>query len=631
MGPKSGGDKHIRSFARCAGHSNEPRALALGCIGIQRPVGLISMAQIIAKQSYMLVTSGLWAHGSLHVLKNKRRNMEDVMEENKNLEEKVVSAETSSTDETVKVKEAEKNAPVVDTASDQNVIKETTGASVEIYDEDDSVDLSDSTKKKKRKFKKRYILFGILALGVIGFIVGRINASKNSIVTVETHEVALGSIENILSISGTVESAENKNYFTEITAPLDTVNVKVGDKVKAGDVLCTYDADNLDIQQKGAELAIKQAKGNYSSTAAGSSLSTTASTYSQNMTLAQINDRLDQITKDKEAIQKQIDEKKNRINQTIDELTKTLRDVNQNGIGDNYEAYFDEGNGDWATRKVDGDKDVSESNQQAILVLNNSITDATAALTRDPQIIAWQDQITALNDEASQLATVQKAKISSGSVSASKASMEATELTQEDTLSKIEAAKEGIKADFNGVITAMPATVVEGATVASGSQLFTIANLDDVQVSISVSKSDLPKVSVGEKVDITINGKQYQGEVTKVSGTATKNANGVAVVATTIKITNPDSDIILGVEANNKIHAQKADDTIVLPYELIQTDSTGDFVYVLENGVVTRKDVTIGISTSTDAQITDGLSVGDQVISSDVSLLTEGMAVVVAQ
>ncbi|MBP3814524.1 MAG: efflux RND transporter periplasmic adaptor subunit, partial [Butyrivibrio sp.] len=193
------------------------------------------------------------------------------------------------------------------------------------------------------------------------------------------------------------------------------------------------------------------------------------------------------------------------------------------------------------------------------------------------------------------------------------------------------AAKEGIKADFNGVITAMPATVVEGATVASGSQLFTIANLDDVQVSISVSKSDLPKVSVGEKVDITINGKQYQGEVTKVSGTATKNANGVAVVATTIKVTNPDSDIILGVEANNKIHAQKADDTIVLPYELIQTDSTGDFVYVLENGVVTRKDVTIGISTSTDAQIIEGLSVGDQVISSDVSLLTEGMAVVAAQ
>ena len=552
------------------------------------------------------------------------------MEENKNLEEKVV-------DTAVDTKEAEsKDTATVNLAPDQNVIKETTGASVEIYDEDDSVDLSDSTKKKKRKFKKRYILFGVLALGVIGFIIGRINASKNSIVTVETHEVALGNIENILSISGTVESAENKNYFTEITAPLDTVNVKIGDKVKAGDVLCTYDADNLEIQKKGAELAIQQAKGNYS--ALYSPVGSADRKYAEGMTAQQINDRLDAITAEIKALQDKITEKTNRVNQTIKDIRKAQSDVNQNGISDSAEGLFENGSDSYIYRNESGDKndegqytEPTEYDRQMSLAMSQTLLDVQYALETDAEIKSWNDQITTLKEEQSHLSSAKAAQVNPGSASATKASMEATELTQEDTLSKIEAAKEGIKADFNGVITAMPATVVEGATVASGSQLFTIANLDDVQVSISVSKSDLPKVSVGEKVDITINGKQYQGEVTKVSGTATKNANGVAVVATTIKVTNPDSDIILGVEANNKIHAQKADDTIVLPYELIQTDSTGDFVYVLENGVVTRKDVTIGISTSTDAQITEGLSVGDQVISSDVSLLTEGMAVVAAQ
>lgn len=517
---------------------------------------------------------------------------------------------------------------------EENVIKETTGSAVEIYDEDDSVDLSDS-KKKKKKFKKRYILFGILALGIIGFIVGRINAAKNSIVTVETQEVALGSIENILSISGTVESAENKNYFTEVSAPLETVNVKVGDKVKAGDVLCTYDADALELQQKSAELAIQQAKGNYS--ALYSPVGAADRKYAEGMTAQQINDRIDAITAEIDSLNRQITEKTSRMNQTLTDLQKVARDINQNGISDSQEGYFESGNTNYIYRNTEDTKEngeytePTEYNKQMALAVQDSISDVSYAIQNDPQIQAWNNQITALKEEQSHLSSAKASQVNPGSASASKASMEATELTQEDTLGKIEAAKEGIKADFNGVITAMPATVVEGATVANGSQLFTIANLDDVQVSISVSKSDLPKVSVGEKVDITINGKQYQGEVTKVSGTATKNANGVAVVATIIKVTNPDSDIILGVEANNKIHAQKADDTIVLPYELIQTDSTGDFVYVLENGVVTRKDVTIGISTSTDAQITEGLSVGDQVISSDVSLLTEGMAVVVAQ
>ncbi len=501
------------------------------------------------------------------------------------------------------------------TVTAQNEIRETTGAQVEIYDEDDSVDLSDSSKKKKR-FKKRYVVIGVAALVIAGMVVSRLNAGKNNITIVQTQTVTLGSIENILSISGTVESAETKSYFSDVTAPIAELNVKVGDKVSVGDLLYTYDQEALDLAQKNAELSITQAKGSYSTTAASASVSATAQDYSRNMTLSQINDRIDQITNEKEAIQKQIDEKKNRINQTIDELNKVLMDYNENRVTDTAEGYV-------PTDRKD------EDGNEMYLQTQEAKMDAQAALTRDPEIIAWQDQITALNDEVTRLNAARSSKVNGGSVSASKASLEATELTQGDTISKIEEAKEGVKADLNGVITAIPATVVEGATVASGTQIMSVASLDDVQITMQVSKSDLPKITVGEKVDITINGKAYNGEVSKISGTATKNTNGVAVVATTIKVLNPDSDIILGVEANNKIHAQKADNTIVLPYEYVQTDSTGDYVYVVEEGVVTRKNVVIGISTSTDAEIIEGLSEGDEVISSDVSLLFEGMPVVV--
>ncbi len=149
-----------------------------------------------------------------------------------------------------------------------------------------------------------------------------------------------------------------------------------------------------------------------------------------------------------------------------------------------------------------------------------------------------------------------------------------------------------------------------------------------MEVSVQISKSDLPKIAIGQQVDITINSKPYTGEISKISGTATKNNNGVAVVDTTIKVTNPDSDIILGVEANNKIHAQKAENTLVLPYEYVQTDSEGDYVYVVENGIVVRKNVTIGIASSTEAQIVDGLNVGDKIITGNYENLSDGMAVV---
>ena len=447
-------------------------------------------------------------------------------------------------------------------------------------------------------------------------------------VTVETTDVALGSIENILSISGTVQSGETKSYFAEVSAPIDEVNVKVGDKVSNGDVLFTYDAENLELQEKNAELSITQAKGNYS--ALFSPTGAADRKYAEGMSAQQINDRLDAITAEIDAINNKITEKTNRMNQTLTDLQKTLQDINQDGISDGDERSADIGSDSYYYRRENdnNNSEMSAGNRQMRLAVQQSVYEVQNAIQHDPEIQAWNNQITALKEEQSHLSSAKAAQVNPGTASASKAQMESAQLNQEDTLSKIQTAKEGIKADFNAVVTELAA--VEGQTVQAGTKAITLANLDDVQVTIQVSKSDLPKISVGEKVDITINGKAYQGEVTKVSGSATKNSNGVAVVETIIKVTNPDSDIILGVEANNKIHAQKADDTIVLPYEFIKTDSTGDFVYVLENGLVTRKDVTIGISNSTDAQITDGLSVGDQVISSDTSNLTEGMAVTTA-
>ena len=84
-----------------------------------------------------------------------------------------------------------------------NEIRETTGADMEVYDDYDVTDLADSAPKKK-KFKKRYAVIGIAALIIAAFIIYRINAAKGSAVYVETQDVALGTIENVLSISGTV-------------------------------------------------------------------------------------------------------------------------------------------------------------------------------------------------------------------------------------------------------------------------------------------------------------------------------------------------------------------------------------------------------------------------------------------
>lgn len=497
----------------------------------------------------------------------------------------------------------------VSAVESNNEIKETTGSSVEIYDEYDEDEIEQSAKPKK-KIKKKWIVIGVVALLLIFFIVKGVMGAKNAVTIVETADIKKGTIENILSVSGTVESAETKSYFADVAAPVEKLNVKVGDKVSNGDVLYTFNEKELNLAEKQAQLAIKQAKGSYSAlfpeTAAADRK------YAEGMNAQQINDRIDAITAEINALNDKITEKTNRMEKTLSDLNKTKLDLDQDGVLDGTEEDFD-----YNERR--------ENDEQVALALNEAIADVNYAIAHDSEIKGWNDQITNLKEEQSHLTTAKASQVNGGQVQSTKASLETAQLTQGDAIAKLEAAKGGVKADFNGVVTEVD--IVEGATVASGTKIVTLANLDDVQVNVQVSKTDLPKISVGQKVDIKINGKDYNGEILQISGSATKNANGVAVVDTKIKVTNPDKDIILGVEANNKIHAEKADNTIVLPYEYVVTDAEGDYVFVLENGTAVKKPVKIGISTSTEAQITEGLTENDKVITTNLDTLTDGMAV----
>ena len=196
------------------------------------------------------------------------------------------------------------------------------------------------------------------------------------------------------------------------------------------------------------------------------------------------------------------------------------------------------------------------------------------------------------------------------------------ELDQMSAKELVDAAKKGISADFNGVITKV--SVVEGSTTAMGTELFTLQNTDKVDVTVNISKYDYDKVQEGQSADITLAGKTYEGKVTKVSHIATQNEKGASLIAADIRIMNPDEDVFIGVDAKVTIHAEEADNVVILPSEVVNIGKTGSFCYVLDNGVITKKDITTGISSDDYVEIAEGLSEGDQVIR-DLGTLEEGM------
>ncbi len=63
--------------------------------------------------------------------------------------------------------------------------------------------------------------------------------------------------------------------------------------------------------------------------------------------------------------------------------------------------------------------------------------------------------------------------------------------------------------------------------------------------------------------------------------------------------------------------------------EAVNADRDGDFLYVAEDGIVTRRPVICGISSDTYTEVLEGITEEDQIILGSYTGLTEGMSVTV--
>ena len=160
-----------------------------------------------------------------------------------------------------------------------------------------------------------------------------------------------------------------------------------------------------------------------------------------------------------------------------------------------------------------------------------------------------------------------------------------------------------------------------------GTQMLTLASIENVKVGISISKYDLEKIALEQEAEITIAGNTYKGVVDKINGMATTNSSGAAVVGADIRIENPDSNIFLGVEAKVSVNTASSKQTLAVPIEVINSDKYGDFVYTVENGILTKKRIVTGISSESYCEILEGLNEGEQVVNSVTVDMEEGMAV----
>ena len=504
--------------------------------------------------------------------------------------------------------------------------------------------MSEMEKKKNkaaggRKRKKKIPLIVAAALVVVfgGYSVVNSVIAKNTPTQVNTITAAKGSVEETISTSGKVNSEQSRTYYAPVGAVITEMNVSLGDVVEEGQQLVTFDTSDLEAQKTKAALDASASANGYRSTQ-----------YQSDKKQSEYNeaviglDELKVLAAGQEQyvqglkynLEDDIQNKKEDLQEWLNKLNLEL-EIQNNKLSE--------------PRSEESRERIQETIQnlnESIRRTSNEINDLNMSdeMKEKQRIIdAEQKKLDDMKEEISRR---------EGKESSSEAgivdpyakqqqadNMQSAQITAEEAAEKLAKGQEGVKAEFGGIVTKIATMsssanasagggLLEGATVSEGTELFTIESNRQVKVDISITKYDLAKIAVGQKADITIADQKYEGEVTKINKVAANNSQGSPVVGVEVHINNPDSGIYLGVEAQVVIHTNSAQDVITLPVEIVNTDRNGDFCYVVENGVVTMRRITTGISSDTDVEVTDGLKEGDLVVYDMTGSVTEGMSVV---
>ena len=467
-------------------------------------------------------------------------------------------------------------------------------------------------RRRRRRRRSRWPLILVLIAAVLAavyFLLPGLRAGRAP-ASVTTWTADRADLTQIVSLSGTVVTGESRSYFAEVSVPVASLPYSAGDAVKAGDVLVTFDSAKLELARSQAILTQNAAEGDYSSSMTRSAEGT-ADRAEADARIAELDVQIKIMQDAIDSLNQQIADRQSWIAQTGRDLQKTMIELKPE---DN----------DYAERRD---------------ALQKAIQDNSYEQANDLQISSWRVNITDMQQVLNDLQTEKSkmdaqrtsgeaAELNAGARQALEANREQTERTSQDTLQSISAAEAGFTAGFNGIVTDVK--VVEGMTPQKGQELLTIASTDDVKVQVQVTKNDLDKLREGQTAHVTIAGYEYSGTVTKIAGSAVRNANNVPVVSAEITLARPDSHVILGIEANCDIETKTAKDTVVLPYEYVNTDTKGDFVWMVRDGVIRRQPVSIGITTDTLIEIERGVEAGDQVTDSLPAGLEEGSAVTAA-
>lgn len=530
---------------------------------------------------------------------------------------------------------------------------------------------------KMKKGTKIFLILAVVIVVIAAALIGLVRAGQSALEAMTTGAASYTALErmdltNTLSVSGNIQSADVKKVYQEATGAGKAlqVNVEVGDTVAEGDVLCVFDSTDLEKDyeksrlqaeqsEKSAQISLDSAQNSYNTGVIAQEQAVRAA--QQNLEAMQdalttaeeqYNDALEDYNSGKLELTLQVDAEYTQAQYAYTSAKKVSNDLylamrdaehalesateeNREELEqaynaanseyqaaqvqtDNAKAAFD------AAREVYENKDTQvesllDDYRDAVTDAQENVSDAEVALQE-----AEEQRELALHGYSNSVSSAQIA-----------ADQTVTEMNLADAQENID--KCTVTAPAAGTVTAV--YVNEGESNASGSLLFVIENLEELEIVTSVREYDIASLAVGMPAEIKTDATGdtvYSGQVKDIAITAQKDAYGNTVSSSnaefdvTLSVDPGEGGLLVGMNGRATITTDSTEGVLAVLYSSLGYDEDGA-PYVMaarpqDDGtlVVEKVPVETGVETDFEVEvISDALAEGDLILD-DPTAVAEG-------
>jgi RND family efflux transporter MFP subunit len=421
-------------------------------------------------------------------------------------------------------------------------------------------------------------------------------------VAVEAAKAVTGTISLIYSYAGTLQPQDSVKVLPLISGHVASLNVNVGDDLKAGDVICTLETDTLQAQVDQAQAAYNAAY--------------------QKLVAEQVGSRPEEITAAQAALtaaQVALDAV---VSPTSDQMTVAAEALeNARATLQQAQANYD---------KVASEANIAMSPQalalqaatndyQSALSAYNLATKPTSGTLAPLQNNVAQAQLKLAETQVAYLPT-----------DLAEAQATADQAKAALDLAKITLGEATIQAPFDGVVAEV--YVSKGDLVGPTTPVVLFLSNSN-QVALDIEESRISQIKIGESAALQVSaypGSNFAAKVTSIAPMADAKTHTFQIFVTPEDNTHL---LLAGMYADVSLLVAQHQHTLLVPQAaIVQGPQNQNQVYVVRvNNTAQLLTVTVGLSDQNNVEILSGLKPGATVVTAGQGNLIEGANVTVAR